>query len=194
MTEVYPMCDSLIPDKTVYEGRPTDLTGRLPRELAAYDLLDSLEIPYVRLDHEALFTIEACHEADVLLGVSMCKNLFLCNQNKSQFYLLLMPGEKRFQTKVFSRLIGSSRLSFSPESYMEELLGLTPGSVTVLGLMNDTKGRVALYIDKDLLSEAYMGCHPCINTSSVRIRTEDLIRKLLPAMGHGYSVVELPWE
>lgn len=188
------MCDSLIPDKTVYEGRPTDLTGRLPRELAAYDLLDSLEIPYVRLDHEALFTIEACHEADALLGVSMCKNLFLCNQNKSQFYLLLMPGEKRFQTKVFSRMIGSSRLSFAPEEYMEALLGLTPGSVTVLGLMNDTKGRVALYIDKDLLSEAYMGCHPCINTSSVRIRTEDLIRKLLPAMGHGYSVVELPWE
>lgn len=188
------MSDSLIPDKTVYSGRPADCASRLPREAAAYDLLDRLEVPYERLDHEALFTIEACHEADALLGVAMCKNLFLCNQNKSQFYLLLMPGEKRFQTKAFSRLIGSSRLSFAPEEYMEDLLGLTPGSVTVLGLMNDTEGKVALYIDKDLLSEEYMGCHPCINTSSVKIRTEDLIEKLLPAMGHGYSVVELPWE
>ena len=188
------MCDSLIPDKTVHNGSPADTAGRLPRELAAYELLDSLKIPYTRLDHNALFTIEACHEADALLGVTMCKNLFLCNQNKTQFHLLLMPGEKRFQTKVFSRLIGSSRLSFAPEEHMEALLGLTPGSVTVLGLMNDTEGRVALYIDKDLLSEEHMGCHPCINTSSVKIRTEDLIQKLLPAMGHGYSVVELPWE
>lgn len=188
------MPDSMIPDKTLYSGRPADCASRLPREVAAYDLLDSLSIPYERLDHEALFTIEACHEADALLGVAMCKNLFLCDQNKSHFYLLLMPGEKRFQTKVFSRLIGSSRLSFAPEEHMETLLGLTPGSVTVLGLMNDTEGRVALYIDKDLLSEEHMGCHPCINTSSVKIRTEDLIEKLLPAMGHGYSVVELPWE
>lgn len=188
------MSDSLIPDKTVHCGRPADCASRLPREVAAYDLLDSLGLSYERLDHEALFTIEACHEADGLLGVAMCKNLFLCNQNKTQFYLLLMPGEKRFQTKVFSRLIGSSRLSFAPEEYMEALLGLTPGSVTVLGLMNDTEGKVALYMDKDLLDEEYMGCHPCINTSSVKIRTEDLIQTLLPAMGHGYSVVELPWE
>ena len=188
------MTDSLIPDKTVYHGRPDDCASCLPREVAAYDLLDSLGLSYERLDHEALFTIEACHEADALLGVAMCKNLFLCDQNKSHFYLLLMPGEKRFKTKTFSRLIGSSRLSFAPEEHMKALLGLTPGSVTVLGLMNDTEGRVALYIDKDLLSEEYMGCHPCINTSSVKIRTDDLIGKLLPAMGHGYSVVELPWE
>ena len=192
--EVLTMPDSLIHDQTVYRGRPADCASRLPREVAVYDLLDSLSIPYERLDHEALFTIEACHEADAILGVAMCKNLFLCDQNKSHFYLLLMPGEKRFKTKTFSHLIGSSRLSFAPEEHMEALLGLTPGSVTVLGLMNDAEGRVALYIDKDLLSEEYMGCHPCINTSSVKIRTDDLLGKLLPAMGHGYSVVELPWE
>lgn len=194
------MCDnpmteqSLIPDKTVYTSRPADPTGRLDREIAVYDLLDRLAVPYERLDHEALYTIEACHEADALLGVSMCKNLFLCNQNKTAFYLLLMPGEKRFQTKAFSRLIGSSRLSFAPEEYMESLLGLTPGSVTVLGLMNDTERRVTLYIDREVLDEPYMGCHPCINTSSLKIRTADLIEAILPAMGHSYNVVELPSE
>ena len=193
-SEVPIMSDSLIPDKTLYSGRPADSTSRLPREVAAYDLLESLSIPFERLDHEALFTIEACHEADAILGVAMCKNLFLCNQSKTEFHLLLMPGEKRFKTKTFSRLIGSSRLSFAPEEAMESLLGLTPGSVTVLGLMNDREGKVKLYIDAELLREEYMGCHPCINTSSIKVKTEDLIRKFLPAVGHGYTVVELPWE
>ena len=193
-SEVPIMSDSLIPDKTLYSGRPADSTSRLPREVAAYDLLESLSIPFERLDHEALFTIEACHEADAILGVAMCKNLFLCNQSKTEFHLLLMPGEKRFKTKTFSRLIGSSRLSFAPEEAMESLLGLTPGSVTVLGLMNDREGKVKLYIDSELLREEYMGCHPCINTSSIKVKTEDLIRKFLPAVGHGYTVVELPWE
>ena len=131
------MSTTLIPDPTVHSGRPADCSHRLPREVAVYDLLDSLGVPYLQLDHEPLFTIEACHEADALLGVAMCKNLFLCNQSKTAFYLLLMPGEKRFRTKEFSRLIGSSRLSFAPEEAMESLLGLTPGSVTPLGLMND---------------------------------------------------------
>lgn len=188
------MTDTMIPDKTLYNGRPADCGGRLPREVACYDLLDSLSIPYERLDHEALFTIEACHEADAILGVAMCKNLFLCNQNKTEFHLLLMPGEKRFKTKTFSRLIGSSRLSFASEEAMEVLLGLTPGSVTPMGLMNDREGRVSLWIDSELLTEEYIGCHPCINTSSIKVKTEDLLKVFLPAVGHGYRVVELPWE
>lgn len=181
-------------DGTLSYGRPTDCANRLPREVAAYDLLDSLNIPYRRLDHQALFTIEACRETDDILGVAMCKNLFLCTQNKSQFYLLLMPGKKRFQAKVFSRLLGSSRVSFAPETYMEELLGLTPGSVTILGLMNDREKRVSLYIDRELLQEEYIGCHPCVNTASVKLRTTDVLEKLLPALGHTCSVVDLPWE
>lgn len=185
------MHSTLIPDPTVHNGRPTNPEGRLARELAVYDLLDSLSVPYLRLDHEALYTIEACHEADALLGVAMCKNLFLCNQSRTAFYLLLMPGEKRFRTKEFSRLIGSSRLSFAPEEAMESLLGLTPGSVTPLGLMNDTEKRVSLYLDADLLTEQYLGCHPCINTSSLRIATKDLLEVILPALGREYGVVTL---
>ena len=188
------MSESLIHDTTLYTGRPADCSQRLPREVAVYDLLDRLEIPFLRLDHEPLFTIEACHEADALLGTAMCKNLFLCNQNKSAYYLLLMPGDKKFQTKVFSKLIGSSRLSFASAEAMEELLGLSPGSVSVLGLMNDRRGQVSLYIDADLLRDPYMGCHPCVNTSSLRISTRDLLEIILPNLGHSYGVVELPTD
>lgn len=188
------MSESLIHDTTLYTGRPADCSQRLPREVAVYDLLDRLEIPYLRLDHEPLFTIEACHEADALLGTAMCKNLFLCNQNKTAYYLLLMPGDKKFQTKIFSKLIGSSRLSFASAEAMEELLGLSPGSVSVLGLMNDQRGQVSLYIDADLLKEPYMGCHPCVNTSSLRISTRDLLEIILPNLGHSYGVVELPTD
>jgi Ala-tRNA(Pro) deacylase len=194
MTEVYAMCDSLIPDKTVHNGRPADTAGRLPREIAAYELLDSLEIPYTRLDHEALFTIEACHEADALLGVTMCKNLFLCNRQKTDFYLLLMPGDKPFRTKEVSGQLGVARLSFASAEDMEDKLGLLPGSVSVMGLINDTQGRVRLLMDKDLLGEAEIGCHPCVNTSSVAFSMADLLEKLLPATGHRYTAVELLGE
>ena len=143
------------------------MSGRTQREIAVYDILDELDIKYARLDHDVAPTIEACAEIDELMQTPVCKNLFLCNGGKTQFYLLLMTGDKRFSTKDFSRLIGCSRLSFAPAEYMEALLGVTPGSVTALGLMNDTENSVKLYIDKDVLADEYMGCHPCINTSSL---------------------------
>ena len=176
------------------QGRPQNVEGRLAREIRVYDFLDALGVDYERVDHDPADTMEICEEIDRVLGAPICKNLFLCNQNKTEFHLLLMPGEKRFKTKTFSRLIGSSRLSFASEEAMEGLLGLTPGSVTPMGLMNDREGRVSLWIDSELLKEEYLGCHPCINTSSIKLKTEDLLRVFLPAVGHGYRVVELPWE
>lgn len=179
-----------IKDTTVYKEAPSP-EGRLLKEMAVYELLDKLGIPYERLDHEAMMTIEACAEVDKLLGIALCKNLFLCNSQKTKFYLLLMPGEKRFDTKTFCKQIGSPRLSFAPAEYMEELLNITPGSVSVMGLMNDTDKRVSLYIDEDVLKEDYLGCHPCINTSSLKIKTVDVTDKFLPYTGHGYETVVL---
>lgn len=176
----------------IYEGRPTDSANRLEKELHTYDLLDSLKITYQRIDHEALPTIEACRDVDTRLNTHVCKNLFLCNTQKTKFYLLLMPGEKKFQTKLVSRQLGIARLSFAPEEYMEQLLDLTPGSVTVLGLMNDKERQVQLLIDKDLLEEEYIGCHPCINTSSLRLSVRDLIDKFLPAVNHEPIFLSLP--
>ena len=177
-------------DTHLYTIRP-DPEGRLPREMAVYDLLEKLEIPFIRVDHEAAMTIEACQGVDELLGTEICKNLFLCNAQKTKFYLLLMPGDKQFKTKDLSKQIGSSRLSFAPAEYMEKYLGVTPGSATILGLMNDTDNQVQLIIDEDVAAQEEFGCHPCINTSSLKLKTADVLDKLIPALGHTPVFVKL---
>ena len=179
-------------DPTVYNGRPAET--RIPKEERCYDLLDSLGAAYTRVDHEHADTIEACHEIEKLLGCEICKNLFLANRQMTELWLLLMPGEKPFKTKLLSKQIGSARLSFAGADQMLQYLDITPGSVSVLGLMNDRENKVRLLIDRDLLKEESIGMHPCINTSSLRIRTADLLEKLLPAMGHAPTFVELPWN
>lgn len=181
-------------DKNIYEGRPQNEGSRLPKELAVYDLLDRLQISYRRVDHEPLMTIEACQAVDQLLGVEICKNLFLCNRQQTQFYLLLMPGKKTFKTKYLSQQIGSARLSFGDAEHMEKYLNITPGSVSVMGLMNDRENQVQLLIDKELLEEEWFGCHPCINTSCLVMKTRDVLEKILPAIHHEYRAVELPAE
>ena len=179
-------------DPTLYRGRADE--GRTERERHCYDLLDSLGIEYFRIDHEHADTIEACREVESLLGCTICKNLFLTNRQQTDFYLLIMPGGKPFKTKYLSAQIGSSRLSFGGAEDMERLLGVTPGSVSLLGLMNDPEGRVRLLIDRDLMQEAFFGCHPCLNTSSLRMSMADVREKLLPALRHDPTYVNLPWE
>ena len=172
-------------------GRPATNEGRLDKEIRCYDLLDKLGVAYQRVDHEAAMTMEACLAVDEALGATMCKNLMLCNRQCTVFYLLLTPGGKVFKTSELSKKIGSSRLSFAKPEPMEEFLDITPGSLSVLGLMNDKENRVNLLIDEDVLKGEYIGMHPCINTSSLRIKTADLMEKLIPAMGHTPILVQL---
>ena len=179
------------------DGRPESTEGRLNKEIRVYDFLDSLGVKYQRVDHEAAMTMEACEEIDRTLsegvdsGVAICKNLFLCNRQETDFYLLLIPGDKSFKTKYLSAQIGSSRLSFAKPEYMERYLDITPGSVSVMGLMNDKDNEVQLLIDEDVLQQEYFACHPCINTSSLRFRTADLVEKVIPAFGHEPVIVIL---
>ncbi len=173
-------------------GRPADCTGRLPKEIRCYDLLDRLEVPYQRIDHEAANTMEACAAVDEALGATICKNLLLCNRQCTAFYLLMIPGDKVFKTKDLSAQIGSSRLSFAGGEYMEQFLDITPGSLSVLGLMNDQDHRVQLLIDEDVLKGEFVGMHPCINTSSLRLQTKDMMDKVIPAMDHSATIVNLP--
>ncbi len=174
------------------EGRPEDETGRLEKEKKVYDLLDSLGMKYQRLDHAPAMTMEDCDEIDrALEPSSICKNLFLSNRQKTQFYLLMIPGDKVFHTRDLSAQIGSARLSFGDPAYMEKFLDITPGSVSVMGLMNDKDNRVRLLVDEDVLKDAYLGCHPCVNTSSLKLRTEDVFGKFLKAVGHDMTVVHL---
>ena len=174
-------------------GRPENMEGRLPKEIRVYDFLEGLNIDYYRVDHEAAMTMEACIAVDAVLETTMCKNLMLCNRQCTDFYILLTPGDKKFKTSVLSKQIGTSRLSFADGQYMEAYLDITPGSLSVLGLMNDKENRVKLLIDKDVLNGDYIGVHPCVNTASLKIKTSDLIEKIIPAMGHEPTYVELPW-
>ncbi|QFJ55076.1 prolyl-tRNA synthetase associated domain-containing protein [Pseudobutyrivibrio xylanivorans] len=176
------------------KGRPDNIEGRLPREVRTYDFLDSLGIEYERTDHERTDTMEACNKVDEILGVVICKNLFLCNRQKTSFYLLMMPGDKKFKTKELSSQIGSSRLSFAEPEDMLKYLDIEPGSVSIMGLMNDKDNAVQLLIDEDVLKDDYIGCHPCVNTSSMKLLTEDVIQKFLPAVGHDYRTVHLVGE
>ncbi len=166
--------------------------GELPaHEAAAFDLLDSLGIEYDRVTHAAADTMEKCDAVSAVLGVDVCKNLFLCNRQKTSFYLLCMPPHKAFHTKDLSRQIGSARLSFAPEEQLWELLHCTPGSATILGLMNDTEKRVQLLIDRETYEAAFFSCHPCLCTSTIRLKTSDVLNVLLPRTGHEPVVVEL---
>lgn len=178
----------------LYEGRPETTEGRLPREIRTYDFLDRLGIRYLRTDHERADNMEACNQIDAVLGVIICKNLFLCNRQKTAFYLLMMPGDKKFKTKELSGQIHSARLSFADPEDMLKYLDIEPGAVSIMGLMNDREHRVRLLIDEDVLKGEFIGCHPCVCTSSLKIRTEDVINVFLKATGHPYETVFLTGE
>lgn len=178
----------------LYNGRPENTAGRQEREIRTYDLLDRLGIPYQRTDHEPADTMEACNEIDKILEVLICKNLFLCNRQKTDFYLLMMPGDKPFKTKEIPPQIGSARLSFAPEEKMVEYLDIHPGAVSIMGLMNDTENHVRLLVDEDVLKGEYLGCHPCVNTSSLKMKTKDVFEIFLKEVHHDYTVVHLTGE
>lgn len=174
------------------KGIPASLEEREDKEIKVYNLLDQLKISYEQADHEAASTMEACKSVDTFMQVTMCKNLFLCNRQETAFYLLLMPGNKKFKTKDLSKQIGSARLSFAGAEHMKRFLNISPGSVSVLGLMNDSENHVQLLVDEEILKDEFIGCHPCVNTSSIKLLTKDLTESFLPAIHHEMKVVHLP--
>ena len=175
-------------------GRPQNCEAREERETRTYDFLDKLNISYDRVDHAPALTMADCAEIDKALGAPMCKNLFLCNRQQTDFYLLLMPGDKPFRTKELSAQIGTARLSFANEEKMLEYLDIKPGAVSVMGLMNDKNCEVQLLVDEDLLRAEWLGCHPCVNTSSLRIKVKDVLDVYLPATKHTLRTVKLTGE
>ena len=179
---------------TIETGRPADCSGRPEKECAVYDLLERLDIPFTRADHPAAFTMEECEAVSQALHTPICKNLFLCNRQKTAFYLLLLLASTPFRTKEITAQLGCARLSFAGEEQLASLLHLTPGSATIFGLQYDTENRVQLVVDRDLLDEAYFGCHPCINTSTIRMRTSDVFDRLTHALHHDYTLVTLKGE
>lgn len=178
-------------NRTVFHGRPDD--GRIPTEEAVYDRLEELGISYERVDHEHADTMEDCRLIEQVIGAEICKNLFLCNRQETDFYLLMLPGGKPFKTKFLSAQLGCSRLSFAGPEHMKELLSTVPGSVSVLELMFDTQNRVRLIIDEDLLEDGFISAHPSISTSTLKLKREDVL-KFAEACGHSPTVIRLPVE
>lgn len=173
-------------------GRPLDVAGRLEKEIRVYDLLDKLGITYERIDHEEANTMEACEEIDkVLAPAVICKNLFLINSAGTEYFLIMLRGDKKFRTADVSKKIGSSRLSFASAEEMEEYLDIKPGSVSVMGLMNDKNNVIKVVVDKDVLTQEYFGCHPCVNTSSLRLKTTDVFDTFMKAVNHDFMAIEI---
>lgn len=174
------------------KGRPKETAERLEKEMKVYDLLDQLGIEYERTDHEEANTMEACNEIDQILDVIICKNLFLCNRQETKFYLLMMPADKPFKTKDLSQQINSARLSFGTPENMEKFLHIKPGAVSIMGLMNDTENQVQLLMERSIIESEFLGCHPCVSTSSLKLKTKDVMEKFLPAVHHEPIIVEFP--
>ncbi len=180
--------------KWYHEAPPAEgIDGHIlpEKELQTFAWLDRLKISYDWTAHEALMTMEACARVEAELEFPICKNLFLCNQQKTVFYLLLMPGDKPFRTKYLSHELGIARLSFAGEEPLSELLNLTPGSVSAMGLIFDPGHKVRLLIDEALLQNEWFGCHPCINTATLRMKTDDFLNRFLPSTGHFPTYVRL---
>lgn len=172
-------------------GRPASPDGRSPEELAVYALLDSLSVTYDTATHAAAATMEECARVERVIGAEIAKNLFLCNRQQTQFYLLMLPGAKVFKTRLLSSQLGCARLSFATDDRMWQLLRTRPGAVSPLGLMNDGEGRVRLIVDRDLMVDEFIGCHPCVNTATLRLRLSDLLDTVVPAIGHSLTMVTL---
>ena len=176
----------------IHKGRPENETGRTETEIHVYDFLDKLNVAYERIDHEPVETMEACQKIDKALEPAVvCKNLFLTNSREDQYYLLMMPGDKKFRSSEVARQIESTRLSFASAEKMQEYLEIMPGAVSVMGLMNDQEHHVELLVDEELLEYEELGCHPCVNTSSLRLRTKDVLEKFVPATGHSFQTVHI---
>lgn len=181
--------DSIKINKNIFNSKPDN--DRIQVELDAYETLQKLEIPFTGVDHDIAMTMEDLHSVESVLDVKVSKNLLLCNTQKTKFYLLIMPADKKFLTKNLSKQISSARLSFADGTYMEQFLNIKPGSLSILGLMNDKDNEVQLVIDKDVLENEYFGCHPCVNTSTLKIKTSDIINVFLPWTNHELTIVNL---
>ncbi len=174
-------------ERTIYSSRPDE--KRSVEEEAVYDVLSALEIPFERVDW--LPEDEGSENVYQALGIMRLKNLLLCNAQKTKFYLLVMPASVPFKSNVLSKQLGTPRFSFAPEENLRELLHVKPGSASILGLHNDKDRVVNLCIDERVLEQEYYGCHPCVNTTSLKIKTDDILNKFLVHTGHYYTIVRM---
>ena len=160
-------------------------------EQKVYQILQQLNICYIKYDHEPLYTIEGAKALDEKMGFPLCKNLFLSAKHQTEFYLLFMEGQKKFHTAKVSKQVGTPRMTFAGEEPMWEYLKIRPGAVSPLGLLFDTEKKVHFLIDEGVLSMEKVAMHPCVNTAAIVMDTKDLLEKVLPYCQHEIKVVSI---
>ena len=173
-----------------YRGKPKDLDKRQEKERKCYEFLEKIGIDYEVVDHEEALDMDKCLEIETVLGVKICKNIMLCNRQETRFFIFMMPGDKKYVTKDVSKKIGMSRLSFAKQEHLKDYLNVTPGSVSVLGLLNDIDNRVELVIDRDVIGQNHIRCHPCVNTSTLKIKTDDFLTRIIPALNKEALIID----
>ncbi len=173
----------------IFTTAPEDKRSKI--EMDTFKTLKKLNIPFTRVDNDVAHTMEECVEIDKAMDVTVWKNIFLCNQKKSSFFLLVMPPDKELDTKILEEKIGVSKLSFATEDKMMEHLGSTPGSASIMGLMNDLDDYVQLLVDKEVAETEYYGCNVGVNTTHIKVPTKLLLEKFVPHTYHRVKIVEL---
>ena len=155
--------------------------ARNRHEILAF--LNAHGIPYEYHEHERLFTIEDCLQKPFITeDVTICKNIFLCNRQQTQFYLLLLKPLTHFQTSVVSKALGSSRLSFAPENALEDQLRLSSGSVSPLALLYDSEHKIKLCYEKGICDTKRIAFHPCDNAATVIFWQQVFWERVIPLL------------
>lgn len=173
----------------VYVTKPTQYKTELEEKV--YETLEELKIPYYRVETEPLISMEDCLVINEKLQMKTVKTLFLCNQQKTKFYLCIMPGDKRFDCKVFSRALQIARVSFGSEQLMNELLETQIGACSIFSALIDKENKVQIVIDQDVLKEEDYGCSDGTTTGYMKIKTKDVLEKILPYAHHTPIIVTL---
>ncbi len=155
-----------------------------------YQILQQLEISFEKFEHPAVYTVEEAAKYDRGIDAGKSKNLFLRNAKGDTHYLVVMESTKRLDLKKLALVLGESKLSFASPERMMQYLGLTPGSVSPFGLINNTDKSVKVIVDRGLRKYERLGYHPNINTATLVISTEDL-KKFLAWTGNTITYLEL---
>jgi len=176
----------------IVNEKPKEFENETQRMI--YEALEELKIPFDRVENDFMISMEDCEAVNKKMNTRMAKNLFLCNRQKTEFYLFITKDNKHFNTKIFSKAMGISRVSFAPEETLTEYLGTKIGATTIFSLVYDKDCKVHLVIDKDVLEEKFHACNDGTNNAHIKITTKDLMEKYLKYTKHEPVIIEFKEE
>ncbi len=173
----------------VFDGAPEDKRGEL--ETKVYAEFKELGIDFKRVDNDEAISMEECVEISNTWGAEIRRTVVVCNRQTTNYYLVVMPADKRFDTKTFAHNMECARVSFASEEDMIKILGVSHGNASVVSILNDKDNMVQVVLDKDVADDEYFACNVGINTTHIMFKTDDLINKFLVKEEHNPKIIEL---